>query len=118
MIEEHSNIGLVITCDGSFGEIPRNNYIESEEKTVAELKKAGKPFLILVNSQKPYKEETLALCEELKQKYQAGVLSVNCEQLRRDDVTRIMERCYMSSLLCRWNFLFRNGWKSFPQTIT
>ena len=92
VIEEHSNIGLVITCDGSFGEIPRNNYIESEEKTVAELKKAGKPFLILVNPQKPYKEETLALCEELKQKYQAGVLSVNCEQLRRDDVTRIMEK--------------------------
>ena len=35
VIEEHSHIGLVITCDGSFGEIPRRNYIESEEKTVA-----------------------------------------------------------------------------------
>ena len=32
VIEEHSNIGLVVTCDGSFGEIPRKNYIESEEK--------------------------------------------------------------------------------------
>lgn len=92
VIEEHSNIGLVITCDGSFGEIPRKNYIESEEKTVSELKKAGKPFLILVNSQKPYKEETLALAEELKKKYQAGVISVNCEQLRKDDVTRILEK--------------------------
>ena len=52
VIEEHSNIGLVVTCDGSFGEIPRKNYIESEEKTVAQLKRAGKPFLILLNSQK------------------------------------------------------------------
>lgn len=92
VIEEHSNIGLVITCDGSFGEIPRKNYIESEEKTVAQLKKAGKPFLILLNSQKPYKEETLELAEKLKKKYQAGVISVNCEQLRNDDVTRILEK--------------------------
>ena len=90
VIEEHSNIGLVVTCDGSFGEIPRKNYIESEEKTVAQLKRAGKPFLILLNSQKPYKEETLELAEELKKKYQAGVISVNCEQLRNDDVTRIL----------------------------
>ena len=89
---EHSNIGLVVTCDGSFGEIPRKNYIESEEKTVAQLKRAGKPFLILLNSQKPYKEETLELAEELKKKYQAGVISVNCEQLRNDDVTRILEK--------------------------
>ncbi len=92
VIEEHSSIGLIITCDGSFGEIPRENYIESEEKTVAELKKTGKPFLILINSQKPYKEETLNLAEELKKKYQAGVLSVNCEQLRKEDVSRILEK--------------------------
>ena len=92
VIEEHSNIGLVVTCDRSFGEIPRKNYIESEEKTVAQLKRAGKPFLILLNSQKPYKEETLELAEELKKKYQAGVISVNCEQLRNDDVTRILEK--------------------------
>lgn len=92
VIEEHSSIGLVITCDGSFGEIPRENYVESEEKTVAQLKKTGKPFLILVNSQKPYKEETLNLVEELKKKYQTGVLSVNCEQLRKDDVSRILEK--------------------------
>ena len=59
---------------------------------MAQLKRAGKPFLILLNSQKPYKEETLELAEELKKKYQAGVISVNCEQLRNDDVTRILER--------------------------
>ena len=92
VIEEHSSIGLVITCDGSFGEIPRENYIEGEEKTVQELKKTGKPFLVLVNSQKPYKEETQNLVRELKKKYQTGVMSVNCEQLRKEDITRILEK--------------------------
>lgn len=92
VIEEHSSIGIVLTCDGSFGDIPRKNFIESEEKTIAELKKAGKPFLVLINSQKPYKEETLNLVEELRKKYEVSVLSVNCEQLRKDDVSRILEK--------------------------
>lgn len=92
VIQDHSTLGLVITCDGSFGELPRENFRESEERTVQELKKQGKPFLILVNSQKPYKEETLRLVDELQKKYQAAVLSVNCEQLRKDDVIRILEK--------------------------
>ncbi|BFL47483.1 stage IV sporulation protein A [Lactonifactor longoviformis] len=92
VIQEHSSIGLVVTCDGSFGEIPRNNYIDSEEKTIQELKKQGKPFLVLVNSQKPYKEETVQLVQSLQKKYNASVISVNCEQLRKDDIVRILEK--------------------------
>ncbi len=56
VIQEHSTIGIVITTDGSFGEIARENFVPAEEQTVAELKTQGKPFLIVVNSQIPYKE--------------------------------------------------------------
>ena len=42
VIQEHSTIGLVVTCDGSFGDIPRKNFVDGEEKTVQELKKQGK----------------------------------------------------------------------------
>ncbi len=92
VIQEHSTIGLLVTCDGSFGEIPRKNYEEAEEKTVQELKKQGKPFLILVNSQKPYKEETLELAHQLQKKYQTAAMTVNCEQLRKEDILRILEK--------------------------
>ncbi|MDO5336972.1 MAG: stage IV sporulation protein A [Eubacteriales bacterium] len=92
VIEEHSTIGLVITSDGSFGEIPRENFLEAEEKTVTELKKQGKPFLMLVNSKKPYQEETQRLVKEAEEKYQITALAVNCEQLRREDITRILEK--------------------------
>ena len=92
VIQEHSTIGLVITTDGSFGELPRENFIEAEEKTVKELKSQGKPFLILVNSQKPYQEETQKLAAVLQEKYQVTVTTANCEQLRRDDITRILEK--------------------------
>ena len=66
--------------------------MDGEEKTVQELKKQGKPFLILVNSKKPYGEEAQKLIRELEEKYQAAVLGVNCEQLRKEDVLRILEK--------------------------
>ena len=53
VIHDHSTIGIVVTTDGSFGEIPRPNYLPAEEKTVNELKKLGKPFLVLLNSARP-----------------------------------------------------------------
>ena len=91
VIEEHSTIGLVITSDGSFGELPRENFPDAEEKTIQELKKQQKPFLVLVNSQLPYKEEALKTAEEIQEKYQVTALTVNCDQLRKEDVIRIME---------------------------
>ena len=92
VIQEHSIIGLVITSDGSFGEIPRENFVQAEEQTVAELKKQGKPFLIVVNSQLPHKEETRQLAKELQQKYLVPVVPVNCEQLKKEDVAQILEK--------------------------
>lgn len=92
VINDHSTIGIVITCDGSFSEIPRENYIAPEEKTIMELKKIGKPFLVLVNSLKPYSDETVQLAKTIEEKYQVTAITVNCEQLRKDDIYKIMER--------------------------
>lgn len=92
VINDHSTIGLVVTTDGSFGEIPRNNYIEAEEKTIAALKKLQKPFLVLVNSQRPYSEEAQRLVEDIQNKYQVSAMAVNCEQLKREDIHAIMEK--------------------------
>lgn len=92
VINDHSTIGVVVTTDGSFGEIPRNNYIEAEEKTVQALKKLRKPFIVLLNTERPYADETIKMAEELKEKYQVKVLPVNCEQLKKDDIHMIMEQ--------------------------
>ena len=92
VIQEHSTIGLVITTDGSFGEIPRDNFVQAEEQTISELKAQGKPFLIVINSQLPHREETKQLVNELQQKYQVSVIAVNCEQLKKEDVAQILEK--------------------------
>lgn len=91
VIRDHATVGIVVTTDGSIGELERENYIEAEEKTVEELKKIGKPYVMLLNSKKPYSDETVKLASELGEKYQTAVIPVNCEQLRKEDVYRILE---------------------------
>lgn len=80
-----------MTCDGSFGELARENFLEAEERTIKELQTLGKPFIVLLNSAKPYAEETRALADEINEKYQVTVMPVNCEQLKKEDINHIME---------------------------
>lgn len=92
VIHDHSTIGIVVTCDGSFGEIPAQNYRAAEERTIEELKKLGKPFVILLNTTKPYSDAVRKQAEEMYHKYQIPVLPVNCEQLKKEDITMILEQ--------------------------
>ncbi len=91
VMNDHSTIGLVVTTDGSFGEIPRANYLEAEERTIVALKKLRKPFLVLVNSQKPYSEDAKKTVAELLEKYGVSAIAVNCEQLKKEDINTILE---------------------------
>ncbi|WFR54786.1 stage IV sporulation protein A [Anaerocolumna sp. AGMB13025] len=90
VINDHSTIGIVVTTDGSFGDLPRDNYIPAEEKTIAELKKLKKPFIVLLNTNKPYSEATLNLANDIAVKYNVTTMPVNCEQLKKEDINHIM----------------------------
>mgnify|MGYP001947826764 FL=1 len=90
VIQEHSTIGVVITTDGSIGEIPRSDYIEAEERVIEELKEVGKPFIMIVNSARPYHPETEALRSELSEKYDIPVLSISVENMREADVLNVL----------------------------
>lgn len=63
VIRDHSTIGIVVTTDGSIGDITRNNYIEAENEVISELKEIGKPFIVLLNSAHPTLPETERLAE-------------------------------------------------------
>ena len=91
VIKDHSTIGIAVFSDGSFGEFGRNEYREAEERTVQELKQMGKPFLIILNSAKPYSEDTRLTAKELEEKYHVAVLPVNCEQMKQGDVQQILQ---------------------------
>ena len=90
VIEEHSTIGVVVTTDGSFTGIERDNYIKAEQMAIDKLKKISKPFVIILNCVKPYAKESVQLAESMKEKYGVNVYALNCEQLRKEDVDRVI----------------------------
>ena len=91
VIGEHSTIAILVTSDGSFGEIPRDSFIEAEERVVRELKEKGKPFAIVLNSRAPHSESARALAMSLEEKYGAPVALVNCTELTGEDIAEILK---------------------------
>lgn len=92
VITDHSTIGLVVTTDGSFSEIPREGYIDAEKRVIEELKAINKPFIVLLNSQNPDAEETMALAKEIGEMYNVSVMSVNCARLNGADINKIINK--------------------------
>ena len=91
VITEHSTIGMLVSTDGSIGEIPRENYVEAEERIVKELKEIGKPFAMILNSANPTNEGSIKLAYELESKYGVPVALVNCLELDAEDIKHILE---------------------------
>lgn len=91
VICDHSTVGIIVTTDGSIGEIPRENYEKAEEKTISEMQSLGKPFVVLVNSKRPFSKEAQGVVQEIKENYHATAMAVNCEQLKEEDIYRILE---------------------------
>ncbi len=95
VISEHSTVGMLVTTDGTVGEIPRENYVEAEERVARELTEAGKPFAIILNSAAPESEAAYKLASELEEKYKAPVALVNCLRLDGEDIRHILELVLM-----------------------
>lgn len=91
VITEHSTIGMLITTDGTIGDIPRESYVEAEERVVKELRAIGKPFALILNSASPTSEAAVGLAYELEAKYQAPVALVSCIDLDAEDIKHILE---------------------------
>lgn len=111
VIDEHSTIGLVITTDGSIGDIPRSDYIEAEERVINELKTIKKPFVVLLNSKNPESAQCRKLIEELSKKYSVGVIAVNCMKLDEREIKNIL-----TTLL--YEFPIKEMKLNFPKWIT
>ena len=91
VIKDHATIGIVITSDGSFGELSRNNYISAEEKVIDELKSINKPFIVILNSSHPNNKETIDLKNKIKEKYNVPVLNISVLDMKESDITNILK---------------------------
>lgn len=90
VIQEHSTIGLVVVTDGSITDLPRESYIEAEQRVIRELDELGKPYLVLLNSTHPESPATRRLAQELEESYGVTVCPVNCLQMTETDVLELL----------------------------
>ena len=92
VITEHSTIGLVITTDGSFTDIDREEYEEAEERVISELKEINKPFIVVLNTVNPISEETQKLIYQMENKYSVPCIAVNCTEISAEDINKIISK--------------------------
>ena len=92
VICEHSNIGLVITTDGSITDIDRRDYVPAEDRVINELKALGKPFIVLVNSTEPMGIPACEARNQIESKHSVPVMCVDCANLTRGDIESIIQK--------------------------
>lgn len=92
VIEDYSTIGLVVTTDGSFGELPEENYTAAEEKVINKLNACGKPFVIILNSADISSVKAISKKNRLEEKYGVSVSLCNVRELTADNINDIMEK--------------------------
>lgn len=116
VISEHSTIGMLVTTDGTIGDISRSSYVEAEERIVRELKELGKPFAVILNSARPQSDDAIALAYELEAKYEVPVALVSCIDLDAEDICHILELvlhefpvCEVRISLPEWITTLTNG---------
>ncbi len=103
VIDEYSTIGVLVTTDGSFGELDRKNYVPAEERIVRELKELKKPFVVLLNSSNPEKQGTILLAEELEEKYEVPVVVKDVSKITADDISNIIEKVLLEFPMYSFN---------------
>lgn len=91
VIRDHSTIGIVVTTDGSIGEIDRKYYEQKEEQVISELKEIGKPFIVLLNSVHPMIPETERLASNIKDKYDVPTIPISIETMTEKDSYNILK---------------------------
>ena len=105
VINEHSVVGIVVTTDGSFGELPRQNFVDAEERTIGQLKTLGKPFVVVLNSAAPENNRCRDMAQGLEEKYGVPVVPLNCQRMNESDFDRLFGHMINQFPCCQIDFL-------------
>ena len=91
VITEHATIVIVITTDGSISDIPREDYLEAEERVIRELQEIGKPFIVLLNCVDPKSDRAQDIALDIAGRYGVKCVPVNCLQLDEEAVSELLK---------------------------
>ena len=91
VMEEHCSIGLVVTTDGTVTDIPRSDYEEAERRAILDMKKTGKPFLVVINSRNPQGEAAKVLKSAIYQEYGLDAMIADCQAMELEDIGQLLK---------------------------
>lgn len=91
VVAEHSTVAVLMTTDGSFGELPRQNFLDAEKRLVCELKEHNKPFTIVLNTKNPQDQSALELAKNMQNEYNTPVVVMNALEMTEQDVNKVFE---------------------------
>ena len=116
VIRDHSVVGVVVTSDGSFGEIASENFRAAEEKTVEQLKQLQKPFVVVLNSAAPQSAKTRELALQMEENYQVPVLPMNCQRMSEEDFDLLFHRLLLQFPACEIDFMLPGYLDALPES--
>ena len=90
VMDEHCSIGLVVTTDGSITDIPRSDYIQAENRAIADMRATGKPFLVIINSRNPQGAAAQAVKEQLHKTHGLEAMVADCQTLEVADINLLL----------------------------
>ena len=109
VMEDHCTVGLVITTDGTVTDLPREAYVEAETRAISDMKKTGKPFVVLVNSAAPDSADAKMLTDTLREQWNVPCLCVNCLTVQEADIRDILKELLYGFPVSEVQF-FYPGW--------
>lgn len=92
VIFNHSNLGIYITSDGSFGDFKRYDYESIENNLIPKMKELNKPFVILLNTKDPKDKNAIDLANEIENKWGTTCLCINAINLTKEDCNNVLSK--------------------------
>lgn len=91
VMENHCTVGLVLTTDGTVTDIPREDYVQAEERAIRDMQATEKPFLVLLNTEDPESEQALALAEQMGERFSVRCRPINVLRMGKAEIHQILE---------------------------
>lgn len=92
VMDDHCSVGLVVTCDGTVTDIPREDYLEGEKRAIRDMQATGKPFLVILNSRRPAGEAARSAASYIRENFGMEPVTVDCQAMEEDEVGEILHR--------------------------
>ena len=92
VMEEHCSIGLVVTTDGTITDIPRSDYLTAEKRAIEDMKRTGKPFLVVINTREPGSEAACNTKEYIQNTFSVTPVIADAQALSTQDISHLLQQ--------------------------